>query len=106
MIALLGWLSPRDLDQYPAEAGEFQVAAAALPEHRAARRIGPGNTSGREASERPALSSSARLCFAKFGDVRQKAEPEQLAKIENDLREIDKTLTGLQSKKVPPNAPH
>jgi hypothetical protein len=39
MIALLGLLSPSDLDQYPAEAAKFQVAAAAPPEHRAVRRV-------------------------------------------------------------------
>jgi hypothetical protein len=39
MIALLGLLLPRDPGQYPAEAAEFQLAAAALPEHRAARSL-------------------------------------------------------------------
>jgi hypothetical protein len=38
-------------------------------------------------------------------DLRQKAEAEQLAKIEHDLREIDKTLTCLESKEAPSTAP-
>jgi hypothetical protein len=62
MIALLGWLSPRDLDQYPAEASEFQVAAAALPED--------------DASARTCAIEQRPLTLEKFGDVRQKAEPE------------------------------
>ena len=38
-------------------------------------------------------------------DLRQNAEPEQLAKIEHDLRDIDETLTRLESKEAPPTAP-
>jgi hypothetical protein len=39
-------------------------------------------------------------------DRRQEADPEQLAEIEQDLREIDHTLTRLEWEEAPSTAPH
>ena len=39
-------------------------------------------------------------------DRRREADPEQLAEIERDLKEIDRTLSRLELEEAPPTAPH